>query len=182
MEKRDNDRAARIRRVFHRNAAYYDDPCFVLFLWIPLPNGEWQILFGSGDPADMHFFLWIERGIKALAHAWGVDPKDLWAEAGEGAIPTGYVEFEEKQGEDIPFLILPNPLPDGWSVGKIKMAIREFLEEKNSPRNVMCIYDEFRKVVPVARRGAKPDAVNKLIGILKDLQVYRSVPSESMID
>jgi hypothetical protein len=179
----DGDRAERIIQAFRRHAAYFDDPCFVLFLWYPTPDGQWQILFGSGDPKDMHYFLWIEKGIKFLAKAWGVDPADLWTDVGEDAIPTGYVDFKpDRSGKDMPVLILPEPLPDGWDVGRIRRTIRAFLEEKNLPRDVMCIYDEFREVVPVKRRSAKPEAIQRLTGLLKDLRVYRSVGSEPTVD
>jgi hypothetical protein len=180
---RDDDREARIRAVFRRLGAYYDDACFCLFLWVPMPPdaSEWQILFGSGDPKDMHYFLWMDKGLKLLAEAWGVDKADLWAEVGEDAIPTGYVDFETVRGEDVPFLILPDPLPNGWNVSRVKTTIREYLHQKNLPRDVMCIYDEFKKVVSVKRRGAKPEAIQRLIGTLGDLKVYRSVESEPMI-
>jgi len=151
-----------------RKAAHHDNPCFEMFLWYPLPNGEWDILFGTGDPAEWHYHLWEDRGLKYLAEAWGLERKDLWAGAGDGAIPTGYVDFETVGVRDVPVLILPDPMPEGWSSGKVKQQLE--------------CGQEIKKTVYVERRAAKPEAVKKLIGILKDLQVYRSVPSEPSID
>lgn len=156
-----DDRTERIRRVMRRNAAHYDNPCFELFLWYPLPDGQWEILFGSGRPEEWHYHLWETRGIEALAKAWGIEAKDLWTGAGDNAIPTGYVDFKEENFRDVPFLILPEELPPDWTVDRIKDKLR-------------CGH-RIKEVMRVPRRSADPDAYQKLLGILKDLQVYRSV-------
>ena len=166
-EGRDDERMERLRRVIRRNAAHYDNPCFESFLWFPLPNGEWKMLKGSGDPKEWHYHLWEGHGLNLLAEAWNIDPADLWSGAGDNAIPTGYVDFKEERFRDVPFLILPDPLPYGWDEDKVKDELR-------------CGH-RITDVRYIDRRAGTPEGINRLMGILKDLQTYRSLPSEPTV-
>lgn len=141
-----------------RTAAGYDNPCFQMFLWYPLPSGHWDILF-SQSAAEYHLYLWESKGIHLMAEAWGINASDLGSGIGIDSIPTGYIDFEERNNREFMVLIVPEQLPPGWSTSRLKLELR-----CGSSINV---------IRPTSRRNADPQKVYQLISILQELQRER---------
>lgn len=115
-----HDRLARV--LIQREAAGYGDPCFQLFLWYPLPDGNWGIVIDSDQ--EYHATLWKRRGRWELAKAWGLSINDVPIALEPGFIPTGYVDFEDVRGREVMSLIIPSILPEPWTVSKLKEELR----------------------------------------------------------
>jgi hypothetical protein len=155
------ERAKRFRDFLRRNAAHHDNYCFQLFLWFPLPDGTWELKFGRGNPEDYHLDVWERETIPLVAKAWGIQAQDISPGLGDNAIPTGYVDFVEERGREFFVLIVPEELPPGWDLSRLKGELK-------------CGSD-IKRVQRVERRNAQPDAVANLISVLEELQMYRSV-------
>jgi hypothetical protein len=154
------ERAKRFRDFMRRNAAFFDHYCFQLFLWYPLPDGTWKLKFGRGNPEDYHLDVWERETIPEMAEAWGIQARDISPGLGDNAIPTGYVDVtEDRHGRESFVLVIPEELPPGWTLSRLKDELR-------------C---DVTKINRVERRSAKPDAVANLIDTLEELQMYRSV-------
>lgn len=163
------ERSERLRRIM-RKASYFDDPCFQLFIWYPVPDGKWEIMFGSEHPDEIHYHVWESRGLDAVAKAWGVDRKMLWPGIGDNVIPTGYVDFKEHPkfpGRDVPFLIIPETLPSGWDLDKVK-------------DNLKC-GQRINEVVTSKRRNFDPDAYQKFLNTIRDIRLYRTMDFEQTV-
>ena len=114
------DRVARLAERL-RTGAHYDDECFQQFIFFPLPNGQWEMLAGTAK--QYHAELWRQKGRAKMAKAWKVEDTTIpWA-LDEGLIATGYVDFKNVGIREVPYLVLPDPLPPGWTEGMVKRQL-----------------------------------------------------------